>query len=310
MQRRHLIASLFIVGLALLAGCSAAGSIGMRPVNDTVLADRASRSTQPAEPDEPQPWAVAAAAIENGSTTVEATAPPITDGLPFQHDGRYYTLSQTIVATHTETRVSVTVDYNATNTTGDAIAFGELPPVDRALLDSVLPAAEDISLTQGPEMGVGARYTAAELNASVLAPVQQYQIVTFQGARYRIDLDGTEAVTVHTYRYHATRVGSNASTYADYLRRHYAFTITDLSEAQRSVIQTAAEDGSYYAESTDDAAFDAVVDLFLAHEAITRDAGTGLWLVRYRGQYYLVDLRFGRFVETRSSRLTSASPGL
>lgn len=297
MQRRHLLAAVLLVAMALLAGCSSAGSLDMRPVNDTVLADQASRRPGPAEPGEPPRWPVAADAIEDGTATVNDTHPPIDGGLPFRDEGRYYTLSREVVATHTETRVAVAIDYNATNTSGDAIAYSELPPVDRALLDAVIPPAEDTRVTDGPDMGVGARYTAAELNASVLAPTQEYHIVTFQGTRYRVTLEDTRPITVHTYRYTATEIASSPAAYATYLREQYAFELADLPPAQADVIAEAIEEGGYYAESTDDTAFAAVVDRFRAHDAIAEDSGTGTWLVRYRGQLYLVDLRYGAFID-------------
>lgn len=299
MNRRHVLIGVVLVAFALMAGCSAPGSIELHPVNDTQLADQASRSTEPGGPVPDQaptpPWAVAEAAIENGSTTVTARAPPLEPGLPFEHEGAYYNLSYDVVATHERTAVSLGIDYNATNTSGAAIRYEELPPADKALLDALLPQRQP----PGPGMDLAASltYTAAELDASVLAPDQQYDVVIYEGDRYRIRLEGTEMVTVYSYAYDATQIAANTTAYAAHLRATYAFTFQSLPEAQQAILEDAIGD-EYTAESSDDAAFDALVDRFLAHDAIERDASSGTWLLRYDGTLYVVDLRYGGFVDT------------
>lgn len=301
MNRRFLLGGLLVAVLAVTAGCSSAGSIEMQPVNDSALADRASRSAAPVEhPFDgtvPRPRAIAYDAITNGSTTVEARAPPLDPGLPYALDGAYYNLSYQLRATHTRTEVSLAIDYNTTDTTGDTIQYAALPPADQALLDALLPQRQPADSSDGPDLAVARAYTDAELEASVLAPTQQYDLVSYNGSTYRIFLDGIDEIEVHVYEYRATEIAASTQAYAAHLRTQYAFTITDLPQAQRSILDSAVEEGSYYADSADDAAFDALVDRFRTHAAITETSTSGLWLVRYNDELYVADLRFGGFVD-------------
>lgn len=285
--------------LGLLAGCSAAGSLDMRAVNATELADEASRSYAPEpavhyESDRP-PWEIVDAAVENGSTTVTAVSAPIDEGLPFAQDGAYYDLSRTVVGEEQASVVTVRIDYDASEPNGTAVDYADLPPADRAALTGLLPQQVPTP-PDDTDVGVGAVYTDAELNSSVLAPTQQYDVVVFEGERYPVTVEEPRSVTVQTYRYTATQVAPNASAYAEQVREASLFELSDLSEAERSVVEEAVDSGAYYADSDDDRAFAAVVDLFRAHDAIREDQASGRWLVRYDGTVYVADLHFGGFL--------------
>lgn len=297
-HQRLLFALICIAVLGALAGCSAAGSIDMRAVNDTELADAASRSfdREPARPaGNTPPDIVLQETITNGSSTYTGVTPPIEQGLPFEVDGRYYNLTYSVVDTSSASRVSTRIDYNATGTNGTAIEFTELPAVDKEALRTLLPP-RDVPPSDGYELGVGAVYTDGELNESVLTPNTPYDVIIYEGERYPILVEDPEPVTVKTFRYRATEVASNASTYAQQLRTRYLFTLSNLSESERSVIGEAVADGGYYAESSDDSGFESLVERFQARDAITSDRASGLWLVRYDGEVYLVDLHYGGFL--------------
>jgi hypothetical protein len=301
MRRRLTLALGALAFLALLAGCSAAGSVDLRAVNDTELAADASRSpdrlADRARESDRSPAAVVRSAIENGSTTVTAVEPPVDEGLPFAVDGAYYDLNWTVVKRQSARAVSLAIDYNGSDPDGSVVAYGDLPAVDRELLDAVLPPRDE-PLRPGPEVGTGAVFTDAELNRSMLVGTDTYDVVRYGGERYPVTVEDVRPVTVGTYRYEAARVAANASAYAAQLRRDYAFTLSNLSEAERSVLEEAAGSGGYYAESDDDDAFAAVLDRFRSHAAIERDRASGLWLVRYDGRLYAADLTFGGFLDT------------
>lgn len=298
MNRRLLFAVTCLLLLGGLAGCSAAGSIDMRAVNDSELADAASRSFDRA-PDrtgeDTPPGIVLHDTITNGSTTYTGVAPPIEQGLPFEVDGRYYNLTYSIIGTSSANRVSIRIDYNATEPNGTAIEYSDLPAVDKEALRTLLPP-RDVPQSEGYEIGVSAIYTDAELNESVVTPTSPYDVIVYEGERYPILVEEPESVTVNTYRYEAKEVASSASVYAEQLRSQYLFTLSNLSETEQSVITEAIESGGYYAESTDDSGFESILDRFQAREAITSDRASGLWLVRYEGDIYLVDLHYGGFL--------------
>lgn len=298
-QRRFLLLTCLLAVLLALGGCSAAGSIEMQPVNDAELADAASRSYDRAverPPDVPTPPnQILQTAVENGSTTVTAVAPPIDEGLPFAVDGRYYNLTYDVIAESTATRVSIRIDYNASAPNGTAIAYDELPAVDQAALDAILPP-RDVPSSEGYELGVGAVYNDSELSESVLAPDTPYDVVVYDGERYPIKVEEPREVTVQTYRYVATEVAASTTAYAEQLRTEYTFRLTNLSDDEEAVVSEAIEEGTYYAEDDEDEGFGSLVDRFQQRQAITSDQASGLWLVRYRGEVYLVDLRFGGYL--------------
>lgn len=302
-QRRLLLLTGVLAALLALSGCSAAGSLEMRTVNDTELADAASRSYD-RELDRPPgvptpPNEMLQEVVDNGSATATAVAPPIEEGLPFEVDGRYYNVSYSVINESTATRVSIRIDYNGSAPNGTAIAYDDLPAVDQAALDAVLPP-RDVPESDGYELGVGAIYNDSELSESVLAPDSAYDVVVYEGERYPIRVGETREVTVQTYRYVATEVADSTATYADQLREKYTFRLSNLSNAEASVVSEAIEDGTYYAEDDDDDGFAAIVDRFRDRKAITADRASGLWLVRYQGEVYLVDLHYGGFLGEES----------
>ena len=286
-----------LCALALLlpvAGCSAAGSLDMTAVNDTELAAEASRSL-PASDD---PGAVARrelvrGAVVNGSATANDTSAPVDpEGFPFAIDGAYYDLSAEPVGNHSGWQVSAKVDYNG-SAEGPAVAYGDLPPADRALVDALLPPKYD-RRTEGYDFGSSARYTDAEAESSALLS-GEYVAVRYGGERYPVAVD-RRRVTVTTYRYAAIRVAPSADAYAASLRESYLFVLpaADLSSAEREVIAGATE-ATYYAESTDDGGFESVLGWFRAHEAVRSDEYAGSWIVRYDGTVYWADLRYDGF---------------
>lgn len=290
---RRLLALLGLVLLAVLAGCSAAGDLSLTPVNDTELANEASRSLPPDRADGahgPNPRAIILTTIQDGSATANGTYPPVeTEGLPYAVDGAYYEFSAEVVATHTETSVNLRVDYNGT-ADGAAVAYDDLSDADRRLVSGLFPP-DDTHVVEGYDKGSVGRYSDAEVESSVLLS-GDYAAIRYEGVRYPIDIERGET-EVETYRYTATEVAPNAIAYGESLREEYAFSLSGLSDAERSVVDEATN-GSYYAEP-DDEAFESVLNRFLDHEAVHEEESYGNWVVRYRGQVYWVDLGYGGF---------------
>lgn len=296
MRRRLAVAFLAVALLGLLSGCSAAGSLEMVPVDDASLADEASYDVPtPRPPGEPGPdrHAVVTGAIESESATVTGQSPPVDAELPFDHGGAYYDVGWTVIDREAATVVDIRIDYNGT-ADGRTATYDDLPAVDRDTLDDLLPPRDD-DRVEGFDFGVGVTYTDADLNESVLAG-GEYDAVSYEGDQYPIRVEQSRTVTVQTYQYTATAVAANASAYAAQLRGAYAFTLdpATLGGDARDVVE-ASINGTYYADSTDDDAFRGVQAAFRGHEAIEDDDGSGLWLVRYDGELYVADLRYGQF---------------
>lgn len=296
MRRQHLFATVALLLLALLAGCGAPGSIEMDPVTEADIADRASRSLErdgpPTEPDSEA--RMLRSALENGTGTIDATSPPVREGLPFEHDGAYYDLTWAVVDERTETMVSIEIDYNATDPSGERVDYADLPAPDRRALDALLPPRYERD-TEGYDFGSATRYNDTELERSVLAPEQRYDVVVFEGEAYPIRVDGTREVTVNTYRYTSTRVADSTEEYAAALKDEHLFTLSGLSEAERSVVESAIED-DYYAED-DDEAFRSLLDRFRGHEPVVDEEAHGEWLVRYEGEVYWANVWYEGYAE-------------
>ncbi|MFB6159716.1 MAG: hypothetical protein ABEJ61_00895 [Haloferacaceae archaeon] len=292
MLRRRSLAVGGLLLLVVLAGCSAAGSLSMQSAaDDATLAAAASRSPPPVG-EASDGERVVREAIENGSATVEGRSPPVESGLPFEHDGRYYNLSWSVVDRRPGTSVRVGVDYNGTAPDAATVAYGELSNADRAMLAGALPRQTD-NLREGPDFGVAATYSGTERDRSVLLD-GEYGAVRYEGETYPVTVEDTERVTIESYRYIATEVADSSAAYAGQLRSAYLFTLSGLSDAERAVVEAAIDD-TYYADSSDDEAFRAVLEIFRRHDAVRRTEYRGTWLVSYEGESYVAELSYQGF---------------
>lgn len=293
MDRRRALAVGGLLVLAVLAGCSAAGSLDLqRATDDAELASQVSRSTALPEEGPTHERKLVREAIENGSATASGRAPPVEQGLPFAHEGRYYDLSWTVTDRQPGTAVDVAIDYNGTAPDDATVAYESLSARDRETLDRLLPPRTD-RREEGYDFGVHVTYNATERNRSVLLS-GEYDAVRYEGETYPVDVGDTEQVTTETYRYTATVVANSSGEYASQLREEYLFALSGLSERERAVVEEAVDD-TYYAEDTDDEAFRSVLETFQRHEAIRQGEYRGTWLVRYDGEVYLAELSYGGF---------------
>lgn len=284
MSRRLLLGLCVLAVCAVLAGCSAPGSLTLSAVNDTELGENATRSISPGSTNENTFTRIVTGAVENGSVTAtSAYDPPVDpDGLPVAVDGRVYELTATPISNETHTRASIEIDYNASDTTGITAAYDTLSAADQRVLQPLLPPQTDRRVP-GPDFGAGDRYTPAERNASVLLSSHP-EIIVYDGERYPITIE-TRPAAVTTYEYTATELAQNYTTYGQQLREEYAITLRGLSDGERTLLDE-ARTGGYYAESTDDAAFNSLRTRLRSQPAVTEDASHGRWVVRYKGTIY------------------------
>jgi len=285
--------------MVLLAGCSAAGSLTMTDVDERPLAEQASRDADRLADRDAETGQVLERAIENGTATTTGTHPPVRDGLPLAHEGAYYDVSTTAAGTEPATRVGFRVDYDAdpANLTGLRVAYEDLPAVDREALAGAVPPDDAVERrVEGFDLGGSAVYDASEADRSRLATDEREYVVVHDGAEYRLAVESVESTTLTTYRVSATEVAGSSAAYTDRLVDEHAFTLSGLNGSEREVVAGAIE-GSYHAESTDDAAFRSIVERFRRHGAVRSDEYRGEYVVRYRGELYWAELRYGEFAE-------------
>jgi len=267
----------------------------MRPVDDVDLADEASRTLP--ENDDPRPGFdsnVARRAVENGSATTVAPSPPVEPGLPFRHDGRFYNVSYTVTGTTPGYSTGIEIDYNASSVEGSVVAYEDLPAVDRERLEWLVTNPRKVH-RPGYDLGVGVTYTESQAESSVLVTEQEYDAISYEGETYPIRVENPERVELDNYRYEATVAAESAEDYGSFLREEYAFTLSGLSDAERSVVDEAAN-GTYYAGSSDEQGFASLVERFRSRRAVTSDEYGGSWVVRYDGQLYWTEMDYGAFV--------------
>jgi hypothetical protein len=278
--------------LAVTAGCSADGSLSMDPVDDAALAEEASVDL----PDEPDgDGAVVRRAVENGTATAVGERPPVTEELPFRHEGRFYAVTHTTAGTEPGHEVTVRVDYNASSVEGDVVDYGDLPAVDRRLLADALERTEfpEERLQPGYDFGVGDTYTDGEGESSAFVAGRTVDAVRYEGEVYPVDVR-VEETTLTVYRYEATPVADSPAAYGRHLRETYAFTLSGLSDAEREVVESARND-THYVEGTDEEGFASLVDRFRDRSAVQETDYRGSYVVRYEGQLYWVEMRYGSY---------------
>lgn len=296
MERRLPVAVALLAVLLALAGCAhPSGSISMRAVDDAGLAEEASREVPDPEDRRPgRDTGVVERAIESGSATTVGLRPPVESGLPFRHGGRFYNLSGSVVETTPGYRAGIEIDYNASSVEGNVVDYEDLPAVDRQRLAPLVNSPRE-GRKPGYDIGVGVTYSESEAESSVLVPDQQYDAVRYQGETYPIGVEEPERVELKRYRYEATVVAETPGAYGSYLREEYEFRLSGLSDAERTVVEEALN-STYYADSTDDEGFAALVERFQDRRAVTADEFRGSFVVRYDGRLYWVEMDYGAFV--------------
>lgn len=299
MDRRKLLAFVLVALLAATAGCSSSGSISMDPVDDDSLAEQASNDLGILEPG--QERLLVQAAIENDSTTAVGTSPPVDQQLPFRHEGAFYNISYAEAGTQSGYDVGLRIDYNASSVDGEVVDYEDLPAVDRTALEFLVTQADAPGprLEPGYDFGLQRAYTQSEANTSVLAPDQTYDAVRYEGETYPIGVE-VDSQTLTVYEYESTLVAENAAEYATALRDSYEFELSNLSDAERDVLENALN-GTNYIDDSDNDGFDSLVDRFSGQQPVTEDDHSGHYVVRYEEQLYWVELQYGDYLDDDST---------
>ncbi|WEL16527.1 Uncharacterized protein SVXHr_0346 [Halorhabdus sp. SVX81] len=276
---------LLLIGLS---GCSAAGSLSMHPApNATAIADHASIDVSDLD-DEPS--RLVRGAVAGSGPTAEADHPPITPDRPIAVDGTYYNVTWSAVDSRAVPQFVLTLEKDPTNTTGDSIAYGDLPAVDRRALPdpgSELIAADETIATQ-------AVYNESEQAASVLVSGPRYELVEFEDRTIRVTVDGPSPKTLYTYRYDASPVADSSAELATRLEADSLFALTNLTEPERKIVEQAIGDTHYVEDESD--AWTRLLERFDAAEPVYAvdpddpDYVDGEYLVRYDGTIYWAEI--------------------
>lgn len=280
MQRRQFLASGTALLSVALAGC------GHPPVvldmDEATAADIADEVSMTVEPGSEE-YTLLSSAIENGSATRSGRYELFDRNDIVRVDDAFYEVSETRLERSEVTVYEVLIDFDPADSTPELgeIEYADLPEADRQRLDPIV--SEDTPPRQdGYDIGI--EYGTAEEvgNESVFVPERQYDIVIRDGNRYRVAVNSRTAPEA-TYRYEVSEVASGVDPFAEQVREQYLFTLTDLSDAERAVVEEAIDSGYFQ----NDDAFQSVVDRIRAHEGINVDEFYGTWLLEYERIEYL-----------------------
>jgi hypothetical protein len=286
MRRRTVLAG----GAALLAfplaGCAHSSSLlDMEEATDRELTDRVAQSVEPGTDE----YTLVSDAVANGSATVSDRSPPLDADEPVAFGGAYYEVSMTELDRREATWHELQIDYNPAETTPEsgAIAHEDLPSVDREALGRLV-SPERPPESEGFDAGRVHDYAESATAESVFVPTQEYDILLFEGDRYRIDVS-EHPVEEGRYQYELARTADSRSAFAEQLRSEYQFRLTDLSTDEQDIVEEAI-DSTYLGDDSD--AFQSVVSRLLAHNALEGGDTYGTWLAEYEGTSYITEAEF------------------
>jgi hypothetical protein len=243
-------------------------------------------------------------AVADGEATYRAFDQVIRDGPHETADG-YHRLSSTVTAETPATRYDVEFDLSSSATPGDAVAFDDLPSVDRrALLVGLL---DDVGrrLDSGrSEVDVSGEfplvYDDAGRAASRVVPDGPVDRVSYEGTVLALSPTGeTASATLHTYQVTAEPIADTTAEFAAHARENFLETgaelsSDDLSADQREIVDRAIEGEYGYGECVDDPspAFEGLL-VRLFGDVDPRHFTATDRLVRYDGTWYLADYTVG-----------------
>ncbi|WEL20411.1 hypothetical protein [Halorhabdus sp. BNX81] len=288
MQRRAALLTVLVLLLIGLSGCSYAESLSMHPApNATVIAEHATLDTSDLDEEAHR---LAVGAVNGSGPTVTNDYPPFTPDRPIAVDGTYYNVSWSAIDSRQVPTFVLEIEKDPTNTTGDRIAYRDLPAVDQ----HALPDPGSTAVTADETIATQAVYNESEQAASVLVSGPRYELVEFEDRTVRITVEGPSPKTIYTYRYEAEQVAANSDELATRLESTHLFTLSNLSTAQQEIVSDAI-DGTYYQEQESDA-WTRLVEQFDAADPVYGDAENdsdyvdGEYLVRYDGTVYWADI--------------------
>lgn len=280
MRRRQILASGTALLPVVVAGCGHPSVV--LDIDDATADDIADEVSTPAEPDSEE-YSLVTSAHEDGSATRSGRYELFDRTTTVRIDDTFYDVSETRLESSEETIYEVYIDFDPDDSTPELgeIEYEDLPEVDRRHLDPVF--SEENSPDQA-EYDISVDYGSAEEvgNESVFVPERQYDVIIRGEDRHRVAVNSRTAPEAE-YRYEVTEIASDIDTFADQIRERYLFTLTDLSDAERAVVEEAIDEGYF----KDDDAFRSVIDRIREHEGVVVDDFYGTWLVSYEGIEYL-----------------------
>ncbi|AXG09909.1 hypothetical protein [Haloplanus rubicundus] len=262
-MRRRALLSVSATGLAATAGCLGpafgfgtdcprGADLRLRPTTDADTADGAS---DPVESLSPPERAAARDALGGAEPTMwvpEPSSPPFSDSAFLAADGTYVVAETAVVSTADRTGYEFTLETGPeTTATGDALAFADLPAVDRTAFYAALgyPGRREMErFERARSISIGALLAYPDDEAesrSELVPDPAAETLHLGGQEFRFRIERTKPTTVETRRVAVRMVADSTDEFVALVYDRYGVDLDerDLSAEQRDIVETAIDDG-------------------------------------------------------------------
>ncbi|WP_135854012.1 hypothetical protein [Halorussus salinus] len=323
MDRREFLASGATLAIATAGGCTGcarapATSLRLEPISDYEIAREVTYGLEGSS----DRRELVADAVENGSAAREATEPPFPENRSFVYRDSVYRLSREVVETTDATTFHFTLNpADGSVSESETVRFEELPAVDRETF-------ADRGWADDPFLGFGSSllYLDSEIPDSALVPDPDRSVIVWDPeTKGRFEVDDSYEDDLKEYRYESEEVHSSAEQFGAEVREEYAFELSDLSEAEREILDEAIVPDDYSVpadENPPDAALklatrfrphdevryaweesdEGAGDADAGDEGADESGGTGridgIYLLRYDGEVYWTSVQVARDLVT------------
>lgn len=296
MKRREFLVTGATLTIAASGGCTGCvpapkANLSMTETDDLGIAREV---TYPIEEDGPRSNFVSNA-VENGTTVVNDTEARFPENRSFVYQEAIYQLTYDI----TDSRPARVFHFTLNRAEGEVnesevIQFDDLPAVDREKFASR-------GLAEDPFLGIGSSllYYEPEVPKSMLVPDPEYTVIEWDAeTQGRFTVDGSYDTTVNTYQYSAEQVHSSAAKFGRTIREQHEFTLSGLSDGERTIVTEAIENERGWVLMPDESPPDALyslIDRFSKRQAVLREwededdraeGPSGNYIVRYDDTLY------------------------
>lgn len=312
MNRRSYLRTGGLFGAAVLGGCTDLSSplgeeagataprarLDMEPITDAGITRRIHGEVEAREE-------LFAEAVETGQVSVEKIRPPLHDGERLVYEGTLYEVSMRVTEQRPARVYPITLNDVAYDSVtpapnADHVQFEDLPPVDKTVF-------RENNLASGELLGIGTQlvYPTSAIEESVLVPVEGYTVIHWDsGTRGQFSArHEARDATLSTYQYTLETVAESAAAYGTRIREQYTVDLSDVPEAEREILATAATGDPYRVPhgTTPSEPFESLAerfrdisDVFDAvrnEEQAEENTRSGTYLVRFDGEVYWTNLR-------------------
>lgn len=221
---------------------------------DVFLAPFAPTTDLPITLDREAERELVAAAVDEGSTTYETYAQaPLNVGGVVERDGSYYRLSVTQTGRKEIEAYLFDLSWEKGRTASSGATvydYEQLPRIDREALERLVsPEGEERRPTQGLTVRESPVPYPNGGDSSRLLP-EDTAWVRWNDREYRISTGEQTTTNLRTFECGVNQIADDAPGLREWAATEYLVALSELSDAQRRLLEQASDDGDSYQECT------------------------------------------------------------